>query len=224
MPYSLEDRLVIGVASSALFDLKESDAVFQEEGEDAYRAFQEAHLDDPLKPGSAFLFIKRLLSLKELSEDVNDPLVEVVVLSKNNPDTGLRVMRSIRHHELEITRAVFTQGQSPYKYMPAFHMSLFLSADEKSVLEAVGQQLPAGRVLTSAAVDDPEEGTRKIRRGSVLQSQGQRFNRDRKKRSFARTRRPEPQRLGSHGKQCILSGRGRQGFGPANLEAPHLLR
>jgi 5'-nucleotidase len=80
-------RLVIGIASSALFDLQESDAVFKRDGEEAYREYQEAHLDNPLQPGIAFPFITRLLALNNLGP-TNDPLVEVIILSRNDPDTA----------------------------------------------------------------------------------------------------------------------------------------
>ncbi|MGV9788275.1 5'-nucleotidase [Streptomyces sp. NPDC003435] len=153
MPYELADRLVIGVASSALFDLTEADAVFREQGEESYRAYQEEHLDDTLGTGVAFPFIRRLLSLNDLSSP-EDPLVEVIVLSRNDPDTGLRVMRSIEAHRLAISRAIFMQGRSPYHFMPALNMSLFLSANETDVREAVASGLPAGRVLGPVAADD----------------------------------------------------------------------
>ncbi|MFI9806962.1 5'-nucleotidase [Streptomyces sp. NPDC052301] len=155
-PYELADRLVVGVASSALFDLRESDAVFREQGEQAYRAYQEEKRDDTLQPGVAFSFIRRLLSLNDLGEP-GDPLVEVIILSRNDPDTGLRVMRSIQTHELPISRAVFMQGRSPYKFMPALNMSLFLSANGNDVREAVAAGLPAGHVLGSAYPDDPAD-------------------------------------------------------------------
>ena len=153
MAYDLQGRLVVGLASSALFDLSESDAVFRDHGEDAYRRYQEEHLDDRLEPGVAFPFIKRLLSLNDLVDE-NDPLVEVIVLSRNDPDTGLRVMRSIQAHDLGITRAVFMQGRSPYPYMEALNMSLFLSANGRDVREAVDLGLPAGQVLESTFDDD----------------------------------------------------------------------
>jgi 5'-nucleotidase len=156
VPYELDNRLVMGIASSALFDLAESDAVFRRDGEEAYRRYQEEHLDAQLAPGIAFPFIRRLLSLNYLSA-VDDPLVEVIVLSRNDPDTGLRVMRSIASHGLSITRAIFMQGKSPYRFMPALNMSLFLSADERNVREAVAAGLPAGRVLDSSFVDDPDD-------------------------------------------------------------------
>lgn len=153
--YELENRLVVGIASSALFDLAESDAVFREQGEEAFRAYQEEHLDDTLDKGVAFPFIRRLLSLNDLSPD--DPLVEVIILSRNDPDTGLRVMRSIQSHELPISRAIFMQGRSPYHFMPALNMSLFLSANEDDVREAVALGLPAGRVLGPAVADEGDD-------------------------------------------------------------------
>ncbi|MFH8411056.1 5'-nucleotidase [Streptomyces sp. NPDC018019] len=154
--YELTNRLVIGIASSALFDLAQSDAVFREQGEDSYRAYQEAHLNDTLRPGVAFPFIRRLLTLNDLSDEA-DPLVEIIVLSRNDPDTGLRVMRSIKAHELSISRAIFMQGRSPYKFMPALNMSLFLSANDRDVREAVSQGLPAGHVLGGPYQDDAKD-------------------------------------------------------------------
>lgn len=158
MPYDLSNQLVIGIASSALFDLKESDSVFKKEGEEAYRRYQEEKIAEPLLPGVAFPFIKRLLSLNRLAEEDSAPYVEVIVLSKNDPDTGLRVMRSIAHHDLPITRAVFMQGRSPHKFMPAFKMALFLSADQTDVRHAVELGQPAGQVLeTSSSSDDTDD-------------------------------------------------------------------
>ena len=101
MPYELENRLVIGVASSAVFDLLASDAVFQSQGEEEYRKFQQKNLHVPLPKGIAFPFIKRLLSVNDLSADATDPLVEVILLSRNDPDTGLRVLKTIEHYGLQ---------------------------------------------------------------------------------------------------------------------------
>ncbi|MGW6948187.1 5'-nucleotidase [Streptomyces xanthophaeus] len=153
MKYDLSGRLVIGIASSALFDLTDCDAVFREQGRAAYRAFQEAHVDDVLAQGVAFPFVRRLLSLNDLAEP-SDPLVEVIILSRNDPDTGLRVMRSIGTHGLAISRAVFRQGRSSHRFMPALNMSLFLSANADDVRAAVADGLPAGHVLETARVDD----------------------------------------------------------------------
>ncbi|MEX0427888.1 5'-nucleotidase [Nocardioides sp. DS6] len=155
MAYNLDDRLVIGVASSALFDLAESDAYFREHGEEAYRRYQEERIDDALRPGVAFPFTRRLLGLNDLRPD--DPLVEVIVLSRNDPNTGLRVMRSIERHKLPMTRAVFTQGRSPHKFIGALSMSLFLSGNGADVVEAIRAGFPAGHVLRSAAEYDEDD-------------------------------------------------------------------
>jgi 5'-nucleotidase len=158
MAYSLHERLVVGVASSAVFDLRESDEVFRRDGEERYRKYQEEHLDRPLEKGIAFSFIRRLLSLNDLSPDLpNDPLVEVILLSRNDPDTGMRVMRSIAHHGLAITRAIFMQGTAPHEYIPALSISLFLSGNEIDVRAAMDEGHPAGQVLDSAIVDDPSD-------------------------------------------------------------------
>lgn len=143
MAYDLTSRLVIGLASSALFDLEESDKIFREQGEQKYREFQREHEDIPLEKGVAFPFIKRLLTLNKLSP--NDPLVEVILLSRNDPDTGLRVMKSIENYQLNITRSVFLQGSSPLKYIPAFDIELFLSANMDDVTKAINDNYPAGK-------------------------------------------------------------------------------
>ncbi|WP_411104148.1 5'-nucleotidase [Streptomyces sp. cmx-4-9] len=160
MRYELSNRLVVGIASSALFDLAEGDAVFREQGEEAYRAHQEAHVDDALPRGVAFPFVRRLLSLNDLA-DRDDPLVEVIILSRNDPDTGVRVMRSIRAHGLPISRAVFRHGRPSHPFMPALNMSLFLSGNGADVRAAVADGQPAGHVLATARTDD--EGDPELR-------------------------------------------------------------
>lgn len=147
----LERALVIGVASSALFDLEESDAVFREQGEERYREYQREHLDDVLEPGVAFPFIRRLLDLNDLSD--RERLVEVVILSRNDPETGMRVMRSVASHGLDITRAIFMQGRAPYRFMEPLRMSLFLSANEDDVREAIDMGFAAGRVVGGVVPD-----------------------------------------------------------------------
>ena len=154
----LERALVVGVASSALFDLAESDAVFREKGEEEYRAYQREHLNDVLAPGVAFPFIRRLLDLNALSE--TERLVEVVILSRNDPETGMRVMRSVQSHGLDITRAIFMQGHAPYLYMGPLKMSLFLSANEADVREATELGFAAGHVVGRSALDDGDSDLR----------------------------------------------------------------
>lgn len=161
MPYELDNRLVIGVASSAVFDLRESDAVFKRQGEEEYRTFQEQNLNNPLSKGIAYPFIKRLLSLNDLAEP-DDPLVEVVLLSRNDPDTGLRVMKTIEHYGLPMTRAIFMQGKSPYEYIPALNIALFLSGNKADVESAIKAGHPAGQVLDSEFDDDEDDKTLRI--------------------------------------------------------------
>ena len=152
MAYDLTKRLVVGLSSSALFNLEDSDRVFRTQGERAYREFQREMQDKPLLTGVAFPFIRRLLMLNQLRPE--DPPVEVILLSRNDPDTGLRVMNSIEHYGLDMTRAVFLQGTSPYKYIPAFDIELFLSANRQDVQQAVFAGYPAGQILQGDIEDD----------------------------------------------------------------------
>jgi 5'-nucleotidase len=154
MPYSLADKLVVAIASSALFDLSESGRVFEDHGEDAYRAFQRANQAVNLRQGVAFAFVRRLLSL---NTDLLHPRVEVILLSKNDSDTGLRVFNSIKHYGLPISRGALSRGQAPYPYIPAFKACLFLSANKKDVMEAIDLRHPAGLVLETNYVDDPND-------------------------------------------------------------------
>lgn len=143
--YNLDQKLVIGLASSALFDLSESDHIFRTQGEEAYRLYQQEHENVPLDIGVAFPFIQRLLSLNNIFEQ--EPFVEVILLSRNDPSTGLRVMNSIEHHQLNIKRAIFLQGGNPHEYINALNISLFLSANETDVNQAITAGYPAGLIV-----------------------------------------------------------------------------
>lgn len=160
MAFDLSSRLVIGLASSALFDLTASDQVFRQAGEQVYRDYQRDNQDQPLARGVAFPFIRRLLSLNQLNPE--NPPVEVILLSRNDPDTGLRVMNSIEHYELPITRAVFMQGKSPHVYIPAFDIELFLSANANDVKRAVAAGYPAGQILKGEIEDDSNDAQLRI--------------------------------------------------------------
>ena len=149
---SLPPSLTIAIASSALFDLSAADAVFRAAGTEAYRRYQREHEDEILTPGVAFPFIRRLLAVNHA--DPVHPLVEVVLISRNDPDTGLRVRNSLDHHRLTIQRSVFTGGRPPYHHIDAFEASLFLSAHQSDIEEAIRLGYPAGLVVPSALVDD----------------------------------------------------------------------
>lgn len=152
MPFDLKERLVVGVASSALFDLADSDEVFQNEGLTVFRAHQRARLDETLRPGVAFPFVRRLLGLNAARPE--DPLVEVVLLSRNDAETGLRAFRSIEAHGLAIERAAFVSGDAPHRFIGAFSCELFLSANAADVRAAISAGQPAGHVSGAAAKMD----------------------------------------------------------------------
>ncbi|HEY0491162.1 MAG TPA: 5'-nucleotidase [Telluria sp.] len=152
MAFQIEHKLVIGVASSALFDLTGSHQVYLDSGPEEYRKHQEENLDVILGKGVAFPFIRRFLNINKCFP--RQTPVEVVLFSRNSPETGLRVMRSIAHYGLDISRAAFMTGQSPYTYLPAFNASLFLSANEDDVRKAIDAGYPAGLVLPSKISDD----------------------------------------------------------------------
>ena len=138
--------LTVAVSSSALFDLAESDSIYQHEGLEAYRRYQIEHEEQVLEPGEGFLLVKKLLSL---NDEIGDSPVEVILLSRNSADTGLRVFNSIEAHKLNITRAAFCSGDSPYKYIRAFGSDLFLSTNAEDVRQALSQQVAAATLIGS---------------------------------------------------------------------------
>jgi 5'-nucleotidase len=154
MAYPIEHKLVIGIASSALFDLTASHQIYLDGGAEEYRKYQEQNIDVILDKGVAFPFIRRFLSINK--HYAQSQPVEVVLLSRNSPETGLRVMNSIAHYGLDISRACFVTGKSPYTYLPAFNTSLFLSAHEEDVRNALEANYPAGLVLPSRTEDDDD--------------------------------------------------------------------
>ena len=155
MSFPIEEKLVVAVASSALFALDDADRIFRTQGIKAYREYQQEHENDILAPGVAFPFIRRFLEINKLFPD-SQP-VEVVLLSRNDSDAGLRVFNSIEHYKLGICRAAFTRGNSPFRYIPAYNVSLFLSGNADDVKEALSAGFPAGLVLPSTASDDEKD-------------------------------------------------------------------
>jgi 5'-nucleotidase len=142
MPYSVEGKLVVAISSRALFDFEEENRVFEKDGEPAYIALQYARLDVPARQGVAFALVQKLLAFNTPGQS----RVEVVVLSKNDPVSGLRVFRSAKQAGLMIERGVFTRGRSPYRYLDALKANLFLSANEADVMAALDAKVPAARV------------------------------------------------------------------------------
>jgi 5'-nucleotidase len=147
MPYSVEGKLVVAISSRALFDFEEENRVFENDGEGAYIALQYGRLDVPARQGVAFPLVKKLLAFNT----PNSQRVEVVVLSKNDPVSGLRVFRSAKLAGLQIERGVFTRGRTPYRYLEPLRANLFLSANESDVLSALEAKCPAARVYPESA-------------------------------------------------------------------------
>lgn len=147
-PTALPDhKLVIAISSRALFDLDQSHSVFETTDVEQYSHYQIEHENEILLPGVAFPLVKKLLALK--SEQDKGPLVEVILLSRNSADTGLRVFNSIAHYNLDIKCAAFTSGQNPYRYVAAFHAHLFLSANCEDVQKAIHAGCAAATIINS---------------------------------------------------------------------------
>ncbi|MBV1932950.1 MAG: 5'-nucleotidase [Porticoccaceae bacterium] len=147
MAEDFNDKLVIAISSQALFDLSESHQVFENKGLAAYSQYQIAHESEPLDAGEAFPLVQKLLRINEQFEK---PRVEVILLSRNSADTGLRIFNSIEHHGLNITRAAFCGGKSPYRYVSAFGCHLFLSTHGEDVSNALNHGVAAATLLASA--------------------------------------------------------------------------
>ena len=144
MALDLNQKLVVGISSRALFDLEEENRIYEEEGLDAYEAYQIAHESDILKPGTAFPLIKALHRLN----DGDERLTEIIVLSKNSANTSLRIFRSIEEYGLDISRAALVGGAPIAPYLESFKTDLFLSADESDVQEAINANFAAGIICT----------------------------------------------------------------------------
>ncbi len=150
MPVSFSETLVVGISSRALFNLEDENRLFLSQGVIEYRKLQKERENDILLPGTGFHVVKALLHLNALAKD---RLVEVIVMSKNSPETGVRVLNSIQHYQLDITRSAFTGGEPIYEYMEAFDVDLFLSMEETEV-----QKIIDSGVASAALIYDPPEG------------------------------------------------------------------
>lgn len=162
MAYELEDKLVVGVSSRTLFDLTYENRIFEEEGVEAYSRYQVEHEEELLRPGPGFPLVRALLNLNELPG--MEGRVEVIIMSRNSPDTSLRVFKAIEHYGLRITRAVLAGGASLAPYLKAFKTDLFLSACEEDVQRAIDSNIAAGIICTEGiSTYDCEHRIRQIR-------------------------------------------------------------
>lgn len=145
---SLDDKLVVAISSRALFDFEEENRVFESGDPAGYMQLQLQRLDHPAKPGIAFSLVRKLLAFN----DTSSQRVEVVVLSRNDPVSGMRVFRSAKAAGIQLQRGVFTQGRSPFGYLRPLHATLFLSANADDVRGALAAGFPAARVLTESVL------------------------------------------------------------------------
>jgi 5'-nucleotidase len=143
---ALTHKLVVAISSTALFNLEESNHIFEQQGVANYSRYQIQHENEILQPGTAFSLVQKFLDLNK-----NEDLVEVILLSRNSADTGLRVFNSIAHYGLKITRAIFTSGKSPYQYAQAFGTHLFLSTNPIDVKNALNAGCAAATILSTAS-------------------------------------------------------------------------
>ena len=156
MATNLDDQLVVAISSRALFNFEEENAVFIEGDPLPYKKLQLDRLDQPAREGIAFQLVKKLLAFN----GVDEKRVEVVILSRNDPVSGLRVFKSAEHHSLPITRGVFMQGRSPFPYLNALKADIFLSAHQDDVRMALDAGFPSARVYPTsveASQAHPEE-------------------------------------------------------------------
>ena len=149
------DPLIVAISSRALFDLEDSHRLFEGEGLEAYADYQRAHEDDLLEPGIAFPLVRKLLALNDGApvgvDGLPAPRVEVILISRNSSDTGLRIFNSIQHHGLAIRRAAFSNGAPPYPYIRPFGADLFLSTHAEDVARALAAGVAAATILPAAA-------------------------------------------------------------------------
>ena len=151
--------LVIGITSRALFDLDLSHKIYKKKGLKAYRKYQISNENNPLKAGRAFSLVKKLLDLNK--PFLNKRLVEVILLSRNSSDTGLRIFNSIKHHGLDIKRAAFCSGGSPHTYAKSFGTHLFLSTETSECQSAIQNNIAAARIMPSPSTNT-EDGILKV--------------------------------------------------------------
>ncbi|WP_420465930.1 5'-nucleotidase [Panacagrimonas sp.] len=149
MPVTLDNKLVVALSSRALFDFEEENGVFDRQGDDAYTRLQLERLDTPAKTGVAFPLARKLLAFNGDGQH----RVEVVILSRNDPVSGLRVFRSASAGGLVLERGVFTRGQPPWRYLRPLGAHLFLSAHDQDVADALAAGFPAARVFSRSVVD-----------------------------------------------------------------------
>ena len=179
MPDRDADPLIVAISSRTLFDMEESHLLFEREGLDAYASFQREHEDDLLTPGIAFPLVRKLLALNE-GAPPDAPRVEVILISRNSADSGLRIFNSIAHHGLSIKRAAFSNGAPPFPYIKPFGADLFLSAHAEDVRSALIAGVAAATLLPAKAPQQRHDQLRIAFDGDavIFDDEGERVSRE----------------------------------------------
>ncbi|BDU16304.1 5'-nucleotidase [Lysobacter auxotrophicus] len=213
MPDRDADPLIVAISSRTLFDMEDSHALFEREGIDAYADFQRSHEDDLLTPGIAFPLVRKLLALND-GAPPEAPRVEVILISRNSADSGLRIFNSIAHYGLAIKRAAFSNGAPPYPYIRPFNADLFLSANAEDVRSALAAGVAAATLLPARAPQQRHDQLRIAFDGDavIFDDEGERVSREGGLAAFTEHER-------SHAAQA-LSGGPFRGF----LDALHRLQ
>lgn len=180
--------LTVAVTSRALFDLEESHALYEREGVKAYSDYQRHHEDDVLAPGIAYPVVRKLLALNA-GAPPDAPRVEVILLSRNSADTGLRIFNSIQHYGLGIVRATFTAGEPTWPYVKPFGTDLFLSANPESVRRSLEHGIAAATILPAGAPQQRHEHQLRIAFDGdavIFGDEGERISREQGVEAFGR--------------------------------------
>lgn len=180
-------KLVVALSARALFDLEAGHALFERDGVAAYASYQRQRENEMLEPGIAFPLVRKLLALNRI-ERLGLPKVEVILLSRNSSDTGLRIFNAIEHHKLDIVRAVFTSGAPTWPYIKPFGAHLFLSANSESVRRALEHDVAAATILPARAVDNDRGELRIAFDGDavIFGDESERISREQGIEAFAR--------------------------------------
>jgi len=196
MPDRDANPLIVAISSRTLFDLEDSHTLFERDGLEAYAAFQRSHEDELLEPGVAFPLVRKLLGLND-GAPPDAPRVEVILISRNSADTGLRIFNSIAHHGLSIKRAAFSNGAPPFPYIRPFGADLFLSTHAEDVRSALVAGVAAATLLPAKAPQHRYDQLRIAFDGDavIFDDEGERVAREGGLAAFAeheRTRAGEP--------------------------------
>lgn len=160
MAVDFKKYLVIAISSRALFDLELENKIFEQKGLEKYTEYQLEHQSNVPKPGTGFQLVKNILKINKVLENVRK--AEVIILSRNNAETSLRITKSIEHYKLDITRSAWTGGEPISKYLKPFEVDLFLSANSEDVQDAINAGFAAGKIYEYKKVENDNSEERDI--------------------------------------------------------------